>query len=64
MVREGWTTEIFESHEVAARSDRERYRAMTPNERVREMLELVDAWTGASQQGFDRVYRIVEVPQR
>ena len=64
MAREGWTLEVFDSHEAAASADRDRYRAMTPDERVQAMLELVDAWTGASQQGLDRTYRFVEVPQR
>lgn len=61
--RSKWTVRIFDSFEEADEADREEYRRMTPDERVHALLELVDAWTGASQQGFDRVCQFVEVPR-
>ena len=52
----------FTTPEEADERDREYYRSLTPNERVAELLELIDAWTGASQQGLERTYRVVSIP--
>ena len=49
----------FATPEEADRDDLEYYRNLPPNQRVAELLELIDAWTGASQQGLERTYRVV-----
>jgi hypothetical protein len=62
--RENWPIRKFNSFEEADEADREDYRRMTPDERVRVLLVLVDVWTGAPKQGLDRTYRVLEVPRR
>ena len=45
--------------EKAEEEDREFYRNLDPNERVRLLLELIDGWTGECQRGLERTYRVV-----
>lgn len=56
----------FSSFEEADRADKEYYRSLTPQERIRILLELNRRWPGAedgdARQGLQRVYRVTERP--
>jgi hypothetical protein len=39
----------------------EKYRAMTPNQRVEMLREMMSAWHGASVRRLERTYRFVQV---
>jgi hypothetical protein len=56
----------FDSHEEAARADREYYLSLTPEQRVDIVLELVARQgdqTGATRKGLERVCRIVKLSE-
>ena len=56
----------FDSHEDAARADREYYLSLTPAQRVDILLELVAQHKdsiGATEQGLARVCRIVKLSE-
>jgi hypothetical protein len=58
---------IFESHEAAAKADRDELVSMTPQQRLDRALDLI-AWyreaRGEIAQRFARVARVVQLEQR
>jgi len=56
------TLRVFESFEAADRADAERDASLTPEERIRIVLELhARRHPDAASQGFARVCRVVEL---
>lgn len=51
----------FNSHQEADKADREYYRSLTPQQRLDLLLELVETYSDAPPQGFERVYRIIKL---
>lgn len=62
-MREGWTIRegTFEDLE---RERIENWAAMSPNERVQALMQLLDAWKGPNARRLERTYRSVTVPPR
>ena len=59
-----YTVRKFDSFEAAEKADREYYRSLTPEQRVEILLELVETYSNASVEGFQRVYRFVKLESR
>lgn len=55
---------IFRSFDEANRADREFYKSLTPEERMRILYELVWGDSSEAPQGFERVCRIAKLKQR
>ena len=58
---------VFKSHEEAEAADRAYYAAMSPQERLNLLLEIVARHReslGEAAERFERVHRIVELTQR
>jgi hypothetical protein len=53
----------FDSPADADAADRTHYAEMTPQERLNEMVELLDRWGNWHERRLDRVARIVDVPR-
>jgi hypothetical protein len=62
--REGWTMEWFSDPREADEQDRARERALTPQQRLDEMLDLLVRWGHVRERAFERVLEIVELPPR
>ncbi len=62
-MREGWTVRGGTIEELE-RERSEYWAAMSPNERVDALLQLLDAWKGPNARRIERTYRNVTVPQR
>jgi hypothetical protein len=60
--REGWTMEWFNDPRDADAQDLARERALTPQQRLDEMLSLMIRWGHVRERAFERVLEIVEVP--
>ena len=54
----------FDSPEQAETRDREFYRSLTPEQRLEILLELIENSTRGTAEGFERVYRVVELQRR
>jgi hypothetical protein len=57
---------VFHSFEDAERAEDEYYAALTPQQRVDLLIELIAAWTetlGGASEGLARVHRVVELSQ-
>ena len=55
----------FATFEEAEEADREYYRALTPDERISMMIELIYPEGGdAAAARFERVYRVVKLGER
>jgi hypothetical protein len=62
-MREGWT--IREGAIEELEQERvERWAALSPNERVEALLQLLDSWKGSDARRLARTYRNVTVPPR
>ena len=59
--REGWTIEWFSDPQEADEKDRSMYRAMTPQQRLDAMLDLLTRWGHVRERPFERVLEIVEL---
>jgi hypothetical protein len=58
---------VFNSFEEAEAADREYYRNLTPEQRLRVLFSIVatdEADKDGTQKGFQRVYRIIEHRRR
>jgi hypothetical protein len=60
--RREFTLEIFDSFEAADEANRQKMRAMTGNERIALLFEMVGRSTATRMQQFSRTYEIVDVP--
>jgi hypothetical protein len=58
--REGWTMEWFSDPRLADEQDRAILRAMTPQQRLDAMLDLMTRWGHVRERAFERVLEIVE----
>jgi hypothetical protein len=58
--REGWTMEWFTDPRQADEQDRAMYRAMTPQDRLDAMLDLMTRWGHVRERAFKRVLEVVE----
>ena len=56
------TVRKFKTFEEADQAEREYYRSLSPEERLRILLELVQQANDDTSKGFERVYRIVKLP--
>ena len=54
----------FRTHGEAERADRAYYRALTPQQRLDLLLELVERGNHGTASRLARVYRIVKLPPR
>lgn len=54
---------VFDSFEDADQADREYYASLTPQQRLEILFDLISRYSddASNQQGFARVYRIVEL---
>lgn len=52
---------VFDDPEEAERDLDRHYAAMTPDERLREMSELLNRWGGWHERRLERVARFVDV---
>ncbi len=55
------TVAIFDDPEEAERELDRHYAALTPDERMREMCELLNRWGGWNERRLQRVARFVDV---
>jgi predicted Fe-S protein YdhL (DUF1289 family) len=53
----------FDSPEAAEEADRLRYASLTPQERLDEMVALLNRWGKWNERRLERVARFVEVPR-
>ncbi|AIE84616.1 hypothetical protein OP10G_1248 [Fimbriimonas ginsengisoli Gsoil 348] len=51
----------FTTPEQSDREDLAMYRAMSPDERVRMLMEMMNAWHGTAFRRLERTYRFVHV---
>ena len=56
--------QVFHSFADAERADKEYYRSLSPDERMKILLALIDQWRDIKSdeptEGFKRVYRITK----
>ena len=57
----------FPSHQESEAATRLYYQRLSPTERLEILLDLIDAFrkeSGATSEGFERVYRISQLSER
>ena len=62
-MREGWTVKVGDFEQLESEK-LQRWRDMTPQERLDEYISLLDLWRGDDARRLERTYRIVTVPPR
>jgi len=50
--------------EEADAADREHYAKMTPQERLDEMIELLNKWGHWNERRLERIVQVLDVPER
>lgn len=58
--RSNRTIQFFMDPKVADLQERDRLLAMNPQDRLNEMLELVERWNHCHERRFERILEIVE----
>ena len=56
------TVRKFRTFEEAELAEREYYRSLAPDERLRILLELIERGSDEAPKRFERVYRVVKLP--
>lgn len=54
----------YPSHEAAEKADRAYYLSLTPEERMRIFLEILERGRHGASERLEKVYRVVKLPGR